>query len=100
MTESIIYPRGIGEKWSRTAVFIQFRHGPQEPAELVSNNGQRDQLYIMVNHRYPTGQMDMEALETCFRKAHLSVLEDDGVGVKLWVLVNSPQGIKIFRVAG
>ena len=80
--ESITFVNNVGEIWSRTALYIQFRRGAQEELELISKNGKRDQLYVtmhVVNPNFlPFYEFEHETVKTCLQKAHLSVLPDDG----------------------
>ena len=75
--ESISYIRGVGEKWSKSALFIQYRHGPKMGGELVSGSGLWDQLYIALN-TFDETMFSEEALQMCLSKAHVSIMDDDG----------------------
>ena len=84
--ESLTYVRNIGEKWEKSAMFAQFRRGVPEPAEMISKNGRRDQLYVffhVVNPNYLEYHgFTAETVKECLQKVHLSVMPDDG---KAWV---------------
>ena len=77
--ESIGYFRDLGEHWRRPALFVQFRRGPMTDEELITKNGKRDQIYIMikVNDEDVGGAIGLDHIETCLQKAHLSVIPDD-----------------------
>ena len=80
--ESIGYFRDLGEHWRRPALFVQFRRGPMTDDELITKNGKRDQLYIMikVNDEDVGGAIGLDHIETCLQKAHLSIIPDDNQG--------------------
>lgn len=42
--ESISYPNKVGEKWQKTALFLQFRKGEYVNKELITSNELKDQL--------------------------------------------------------
>ena len=47
--ESLTYVRNIGEKWEKTAMFVQFRRGLPAQNEMITKNGRRDQLYLYLH---------------------------------------------------
>lgn len=80
--ESITYINNVGEKYERTAMFVQFRRGEKQPKEMITKNGKRDQLYVfmeVVNPNYLEYHgLTADDIKTCLQKVHLSVMPDDG----------------------
>ena len=70
--ESISFPHNVGENWERRGLFIQFRRGVRIDSDLISNNGLRDLIYIMLNINdediLNDDLFNHDLLQTCLQK--------------------------------
>ena len=49
--ESITYPKEVGEKTAKTALFVQFRRGAKLAGEMMSNNQKYDQDSVLMQQK-------------------------------------------------
>ena len=80
--ESVTFPFDIGEKWGKSALFLQYRKKGYVEGEMLTGNKNRDVVLMLgevVDHSlFEIEGVDRDLIHTCLQKAHLSVLPDDG----------------------